>query len=91
MIMIKKLIKIIKVIVKREMKVFGENVFSTPVGDFGVSGSEEGYTLNYSVDGKTWAAWPEETPANEPLFVVDSPKFMKYKLVGNNSEVDVRW
>lgn len=73
------------------MKVFGENVFSVPERSFGVSGSEQGYTLNYSVDGKDWAAWSEATPANEPLFVCDAPKFQKYKLVGNNSEVDVKW
>lgn len=73
------------------MKVFDENVFSTPVGHFGVGGSQSGYTLNYSVDGKDWAAWDEATPAGEPTFVANAPKFMKYKLVGNSGEVEVRW
>lgn len=73
------------------MKVTGEQVFGVPNTSFGVSGSASGYTLNYSVDGNTWAQWPEATKANETLFVVNVPKFMKYKLVDNTDTVEVRW
>ena len=73
------------------MKVINEQVFGVPNTSFGVSGSASGFTLNYSVDGKTWGVWPEATNANDTLFVVNVPKFMKYKLVGNTDTVDVRW
>ena len=73
------------------MKVSNEEIFAVPANYFGVSGSAEGYTLNYSVDGKTWAQWEKATPANETLFVAGCPKFAKYKLVGNSSEVEVKW
>ena len=73
------------------MKVTAENVFSVPANFFGISGSNEGYTLNYSVNGDDWAEWDEATPANQTLFVANCPKFMKYKLVGNNSEIEVKW
>ena len=73
------------------MKVSGEKTFGVPNTSFGVSGSASGFTLNYSVDGEKWAQWSEATVANEPLFVVNVPKFMKYKLVGNTEQVEVRW
>ena len=73
------------------MKVSGEKTFCVPATSFGISGSASGYTLNYSVDGKTWGVWPEATVANEPLFVVNTPKFMIYKLVANTEQVEVRW
>ena len=73
------------------MKVINEQVFGVPNTSFGISGSASGYTLHYSVDNKTWGVWPEATVANEPLFVVNVPKFMKYKLVGNTDTVEVRW
>lgn len=73
------------------MKVINEQVFGVPNTSFGVSGSSSGFTLNYSVDGEKWAQWSEATVANEPLFVVNVPKFMKYKLVGNTDTVEVRW
>ena len=73
------------------MKVINEQVFGVPNTSFGVSGSASGYTLNYSVDGKTWGVWPEATKADEPLFVVNTPKFMIYKLVANTEQVEVRW
>ena len=73
------------------MKVINEQVFGVSNTSFSVSGSASGFTLNYSVDGKTWGVWPEATVANEPLFVVNLPKFMKYKLVGNTDTVEVRW
>ena len=73
------------------MKITGEKTFCVPATSFGISGSASGYTLNYSVDGKTWGVWPEATNANEPLFVVNTPKFMIYKLATNTEQVEVRW
>lgn len=73
------------------MKVTGEKTFCVPATSFGISGSASGYTLNYSVDGEKWAQWSEATVANEPLFVVNVPKFMIYKLVANTEQVEVRW
>lgn len=73
------------------MKVTNERIFSVPEHYFGISGSVTGYTLNYSVDGLTWAAWEEATPAGETLFVANAPLFGKYKLVGNQGDVEVRW
>ena len=73
------------------MKVINEQVFGVPNTSFDVSGSASGFTPNYSVDGEKWAQWSEATVANEPLFVVNVPKFMKYKLVGNTEQVEVRW
>lgn len=73
------------------MKIVNEKVFSIPEHYFGISGSESGYALNYSVDGETWAEWEEEIQAGEPVFVANAPMFMKYKLVGNVGEVEVRW
>lgn len=73
------------------MKVINEQVFGVPNTSFGISGSASGFTLNYSVDGNSWGVWPEATKANDTLFVVNVPKFMKYKLVGNTDTVEVRW
>ena len=73
------------------MKVTGEKTFCVPATSFGISGSASGYTLNYSVDGNSWAQWSEATVANEPLFVVNVPKFMIYKLATNTEQVEVRW
>ena len=55
------------------MRVTNEQVFSVPEHYFGIGASETGYTLNYSVDGKTFAAWDEATQANTPLFVANAP------------------
>lgn len=43
------------------MKVTGEKTFCVPSTSFGVSASTSDYTLNYSVDGKSWGVWPEAT------------------------------
>lgn len=73
------------------MKVIDENIFSVPAHYFGISGTETGYTLKYSVDGKTWASWKEAIPAGEPLFVANAPLFCQYYLAGNKGKVEVRW
>ena len=73
------------------MFIEGEKIFSVPAESWGISASESGYTLNYSVDGKNWSEWEKETPSNEEVFVIGSPKMMRYKLVGNTSKVEIRW
>ena len=73
------------------MKVTDEKIFSVPEHYFGISGSVTGYTLNYSVDGETWASWEADIPADEPLFVANAPLFCLYYLAGNEGEVEIRW
>lgn len=73
------------------MIVKNEQVFSVPSGDFSISPSSEGYTLAYSVRGDVFTNYQTPVPANENLVVTAFPKFLKYKLVGNASEVEVRW
>ena len=73
------------------MKIKSEQVFSVPVGDFSISPSNEGYTLAYSVKGDVFTNYETPVPANENLVVTAFPKFLKYKLVGNASDVEVKW
>lgn len=68
-----------------------EQVFSVPSGDFSISPSSSAYTLAYSVKGDIFTEYSTPVPANENLVVTAFPKFLKYKLVGNASEVEVRW
>lgn len=70
-------------------KIQGEQGFQVNAHSFGISQSNEGYTLNYSADGRTWTPWTEATPANEDCFVNDFPFGAYFKLVGNNSEVQI--
>lgn len=72
-------------------KITGERPFQVLAHSFGVSASNEKYTLNYSADGITWTEWDEPTPANEVLFVTNVPKSCYFKLVGNNSEVTITY
>ena len=73
------------------MIVKNEQVFSVPSGDFSISPPHEGYTLAYSVKGDVFTNYETPIPANENLVVTAFPKFLKYKLVGNVSEVAVKW
>lgn len=68
-----------------------EQIFSVPSGDFSISPSNEGYTLAYSVKGDVFTNYETPVPANENLVVTAFPKFLKYKLIGNASEVEVKW
>ena len=72
-----------------KIKVQGEQPFQVLAHSFSCSPSEERYTLNYSADGKDYTAYTEETPAGEVLIVNGVAKNMYFKLVGNNSEVNV--
>lgn len=67
----------------------GGEQFQILAHSMGISPSAEGFTLNYSANGKDFTAWTEATPANENLMVINFPKGMYFKLVGNNSDVTV--
>lgn len=72
-----------------KLKITGETPFSVLSHSFGVSQSNEGYTLNYSANGIDWTAWSANTPAHEDLFVSGIPFGGFFRLVGNQSEVEI--
>ena len=72
-----------------KVKITGEQPFQVLSHSFGVSPSEEGYTLNYSADGKNYTQYSESTPADENLFVLGVPKYSYFYLEGNDSEVTI--
>lgn len=73
------------------MKIKSEQIFSIPQTSFAISPSNEGYTLAYSADGTNFTEYDEPTPAGQTLVVNGCAKFMKYKLVGNASEVLIQY
>lgn len=73
------------------IKIQGEQPFSPMAHSFAISASKEGYTLNYSSDGITYTALEDATPADENNFVVDCPKGVYFKCVGNKSELTVTY
>ena len=73
------------------LKIQGETPFQVNAHSFACSPSNEGYTLNYSADGVNFTAWSASTPSNETLIVNSIAKSMYFKLVGNNSEITVRY
>lgn len=70
-------------------KIQGEQAFQVNAHFFGISQSNEGYTLAYSADAITWTMWSEATPASEDCFVSNFPFGAYFKLVGNQSEVQI--
>lgn len=72
-----------------KIKIQGEQPFQVLAHSFSCSPSAEGYTLNYSADGIDYTAYTASTPSNETLIVCGVAKNMFFKLVGNNSEVNV--
>lgn len=73
------------------IKVKGEQPFQILAHSFAVTPSSEGYTLNYSANGEEYTAWEEATPANEVLVVNGVAKLMYFKLVGNQSDVEINF
>lgn len=73
------------------IKVKGEETFQILAHSFAVTPSAEGYTLNYSANGVEYTAWEEATPANEVLVVNGVAKLMYFKLVGNQSDVEINF
>ena len=73
------------------IKVKGEETFQILAHSFAATPSAEGYTLNYSANGEEYTAWKEATPANETLVVNGVAKLMYFKLVGNQSDVEINF
>lgn len=69
--------------------IVGEAPFQVLSHSLGISPSESGYVLNYSADGISFTEWDEATPANENCMVLNFPKGMYFKLVGNTGNVKV--
>lgn len=72
-------------------KVTGEAPFQVVGTAFAISPSAEGYTLNYSADGVNWTAYEEATEAGKTELVNSPVAGLYYKLVGNASEVTIRF
>lgn len=72
-------------------KVTGESPFQVFGAAFAISPSAEGYTLNYSVDAVNWTAYDEATEAGKTELVNCPVPGMFFKLVGNYSEVTIRY
>jgi hypothetical protein len=66
-----------------------EEIFRCSGNAVAISATTSGYTLNYSVDGNTWTAWGEATPANEACVINGVVPGMYFKLVGNTDEITV--
>lgn len=67
----------------------GEEIFRCQGNSIAIAPTTGGYTLNYSIDGKTWTAWGEAVPAGEPCIVGGVVPTMYFKLAGNNGDVEV--
>ena len=74
-----------------KIEIVGAKPFQVLSHSFIVSPSSEGYTLNYSGDGKNWTAWSAATPANENLIVNGIAWGTYIKLAGNNSTVKISY
>ena len=71
--------------------IVGEAPFQTINGNFSVSPSNEGYTLQYSTDGINYSSYEDTVPANEVLIVTGVPLIpIFWRLYGNNSTVTVQ-
>ena len=62
----------------------GEQPFQVLAHSFSV-GYTNGYTLQYSADGKDYTSWTAETPSNEVLVVNGVGKDMWFRLSGNTT------
>lgn len=69
----------------------GEQVFQPLSENFGISASNETYTLHYSADGVVFTALDKETPAGENHFVINVPKNVYFKCVNNASKLTVSY
>lgn len=71
------------------MTIKGEQTFNVAATRFGISASKDKYTLMYSVDGKDFDAWEDETPAGENVLVIGNPRGMIFKLSGNTDTLQI--
>lgn len=61
----------------------GEDVFRSSGSKMAISATENGYVLQYSVDGNVFNDYAEPIPANENLIISDVISGMFFKLAGN--------
>lgn len=73
------------------IKVKGEKPFSVVSDSFAISPSNEGYTLQYSVEGTQWTSYEEEVPSGEVLVVAKTSKELFYRCLGNASDLTVKF
>ena len=75
-----------------EKSIVGAQPFQVPAHSFGVSPSNESYTVYLSVDGVNYSKAEENAvTAGDTLVVSNSPRNMFYMLSGNNSTVKITW
>ena len=70
-----------------KLKINGENPFQVIAHSCIISPSQQQYTLQFSADGETYTDWDEPTPSGENCVVCNFPKFIFFRLKGNNSDV----
>lgn len=71
--------------------IVGEQPFQSVNGNFSVSPSNEGYTLQYSADGIHYSSYETPVAANDTLIVTGLPLLpIFWRLYGNNSTVTVQ-
>lgn len=63
-----------------------ETPFLVNSRNFEIGFSSTGYTLEFSVDGENYTAWPEETPANETCMVNGVTSGGYFRLKGNGDD-----
>lgn len=73
------------------IKIQGEKPFSIQSNAFGVSPSNEEYTLQYSVDGVNYTDYKDKVPAGENLVVCGVSKELFFRLKDNNSDVMIKY
>lgn len=73
------------------MLVKKETPFSVVTRNFAIGPSAEGYTLAYSVDGETWTEYEDATPSGVTAIVNFGIPNLKYKLIGNDSDVYIQY
>lgn len=65
-----------------EKHINGEEVFRLPYGSAIIGRTSEGYTLEYSADGKNWEE-ADEVPANTSWVITGAPRNTYFRLLGN--------
>lgn len=73
------------------MKITGEKIFTTPTHSFAIGPCESEYTLNYSVDGKTWTAYDSSTPSGQTAIVNFAVPNLMYKLSGATGDILIQY
>lgn len=75
-----------------KINIKGEQPWQVPSShSCGISPSEEGYTLQYSVDGENYTSYSDAVPANETCLVINFPKYTFFRCSGNNSDLIISY